>query len=104
MYSKEDLKMTQLQSWKGILTKWYERNLNLDGGYARRVNKNKKSSILNSEYIVSTDSGLKIVARSGKLIRPILQEPHYLHYYGNPQLLTPNQKKIIRQRYNKLKR
>lgn len=86
------------------MTKWYERNLNLDGGYARRIRRDKQSSILNSEYIVSTDSGLKIVARSGKMIKPILKEPHYYHYYGNPDLLTKNQKEIIRKRYNKLKR
>ena len=94
----------QLQSWEGRITKWYETNLNLDGGYARRVKRDAKSSVLNSEYIVSTDSGLKIVARSGKLIKPILQEPHYYHYYGNPTLLTQAQKQIIRRRYNKLKR
>ncbi len=92
--------MTQLQSWEGKLTDWYENNLGLNGGYARRIKRDLKSSIPNSEYVKSTDTGLKIVARSGQRIKPILIEPHYLHYYGNPSLLTSDQKKMIRGRYD----
>lgn len=96
--------MVQLQSWEGRLTDWYENNLELDGGYARRIKRGLKSSIANSEYVKSTDNGLKIVARSGQRIKPILTEPHYLHYYGNPSLLTSNQKEMIRRRYNQYKK
>jgi len=42
------------------------KNLGLRGGYSRRIRSNLPSSIANSQYIVSDDVGLRVVALSGK--------------------------------------
>lgn len=78
--------MAQLTSWEGQLTNWYERNLGLSGGYVRKIDRTKPTSISNSEYVKSDELSLKIVARSGRKINPIRsdRELHYNHNYASP--------------------
>jgi len=85
------------------LTKWYEKNLGLRGGYSRRIRSNLPSSIANSQYIVSDDVGLRVVALSGKrLAKPqFINEPHYSHHYGSKRIKTPTQKQLIKREYQK---
>lgn len=98
--------MVQKQSWDGLITRWYEKELGLRGGYSRRLNADIPSSIPNSQYIISTDYGLKIVAVSGRLLEhpKLLDEPHYSHPYGYPKLKTSSEKEIITRLYRKYKK
>lgn len=94
--------MTQLQSWDGSITDWYEKNLGLRGGYSRKIHRAYSSSIPNSEYVQELPYGLRIVARSGKrLSAPIKIESHYNHPYGNPTSISDVRRKLIKQLYKK---
>lgn len=94
--------MAELQSWEGSITRWYEKNLGLRGGYSRRIHRGLPSSIENSEYVTELPYGLRIVARSGmRLPSPIQTEAHYSHPYGNPKLVSDNRRKMIKQNYKR---
>lgn len=89
-------------SWEGAITRYYEKQLGLHGGYARRIRPREKSSIANSEYIKSDDLGLKVVARSGHRINPTptSYHPHFHNYYGNEKGADAIYKGSIKKRFD----
>lgn len=92
-------------SWEGRLQRVYEIKLGLAGGYVRKVNRNKPSSLLNSEYVKQNGSGSYVVARSGRmLLRPEIDAPKYRNYYGNEKSANQLYQKKIKKEYAKLKR
>lgn len=64
---------------------------------------NRPSSVTNSQYVISDDVGLRVIAISGKkLPKPqFIDEPHYSHSYGSKRIKTPTQKQIIKREYKK---
>lgn len=100
--------MPQIMSWEGELENTYKR-LGFSGGYPRKIDRTKPSSLMNSEYVKSDGVALYVIGRAGKRINPVKDtsqfiNPHYHNPYGNERSAKKIYQSLLRPYKNKLKK